>query len=134
MFSVPASSGPGSIAAGIKVIITNPDLVAASGLQQLDSSGNPIPNKDGSNALASSQLGTATGSADSVYAALVGSVAASSKLAQQGQSTQDAVTASVDALRQSASGVNLDEEVTNMLTLQHAYQASSRVLSTMNDL
>ncbi|HZY75597.1 MAG TPA: flagellar hook-associated protein FlgK [Jatrophihabitantaceae bacterium] len=134
MFSVPTSTGPGSIAAGIQVVMTDPNLVAASGLQQLDGSGNPIPNKDGSNALGASQLGTASGSADNVYASLIGAVAASSKLAQQGQATQDAVTSSVDALRQSASGVNLDEEVTNMLTLQHAYQASSRVLSTMNDL
>ena len=91
-------------------------------------------NLDGANALGTAGFAANAGSADKTYTALVGGVAATSRLAQQQQATQDAVTSSVDTLRQSASGVNLDEEITNMLTLQHSYQASSRVLSTMNDL
>jgi flagellar hook-associated protein 1 FlgK len=123
------SDGSGTItAANIAVTMTDPSLVAAAATS---SSGG---NLDGGNALAASNLGTAAGSADKVYGGLVGQVGSASKLAQQRQSTQDAVTASVDTLRQSASGVNLDEELTNMLTLQRAYQASSRVLTTMDSL
>jgi flagellar hook-associated protein 1 FlgK len=129
MFNNSVNGSTTVTASTIQVAFTQPALVAAAGASTVGTQ-----TKDGSNALGAAQLGTASGSADSVYASLVGSIAASSKLAQQGQATQTAVTASVDALRQSASGVNLDEEVTNMLTLQHAYQASSRVLSTMNDL
>jgi flagellar hook-associated protein 1 FlgK len=32
------------------------------------------------------------------------------------------------------SGVSLDEEMTNMITFQRGYQASSRVMSTMDDM
>lgn len=128
MFSVPASTGPGSVAAGISMILTNPAGVAASATASAGG------NLDGANALGTAGFAANAGSADKTYTALVGGVAATSRLAQQQQATQDAVTSSVDTLRQSASGVNLDEEITNMLTLQHSYQASSRVLSTMNDL
>ena len=44
------------------------------------------------------------------------------------------MTASVDSLRTSVSGVSYDEEVSNMLTFQRAYQASSRVLTTLDDM
>ncbi len=128
IYSVPVSTGPGSVAAGIKVTMTDPTLIAAS------STASASGNLDGGNALVVSGLGTQSGSADSVYQSLVGSVGAASKLAQQQQTTQDTVTSSVDTLRQSASGVNMDEEISNMLTLQHAYQASARVLNTMNSM
>ena len=84
--------------------------------------------------LAASELGAAAGSPDSLYTTLVGSVGSASALAQQQQTTQDSVTAGVDQLRQSASGVNMDEEVTNMMTFQHAYGAASRVLTTMDSM
>jgi len=34
---------------------------------------------------------------------------------------------------QSSSGVSIDEETTNLLTYQRAYQASSRVLTTVDE-
>ena len=45
---------------------------------------------------------------------------------------QQSVTDSVDALAMSSSGVSIDEETTNLLTYQRAYQASSRVLTTVD--
>ena len=116
----------GSGAAGITVALTDPASVAAS----LTSGGS----LDGSNALAASELGAATGSPDSLYTTLVGSIGSGSALAQQQQATQDSVTAGVDQLRQSASGVNMDEEVSNMMIFQHAYGAASRVLTTMDSM
>ena len=35
--------------------------------------------------------------------------------------------------RQSISGVSLDEEMTNLIQYQQSYQASARVMSTIND-
>lgn len=116
----------GSGAAGIAVALTNTDDVAASGT--------PGGNLDSANAVAAAKLGTAAGGPDSLYTNLVGAVGAQSALAQQQEATQLAVTTSVDALRTSASGVNYDEEVSNMLTYQHAYNAASRVLTTMDSL
>jgi flagellar hook-associated protein 1 FlgK len=44
------------------------------------------------------------------------------------------VTTSVGNLQQSASGVNIDQETTNILIYQRAYQASSRVLTTVDEM
>jgi flagellar hook-associated protein 1 FlgK len=32
------------------------------------------------------------------------------------------------------SGVNLDEEMTNMLQFQHGYQAAAKMVTTINDM
>jgi flagellar hook-associated protein 1 FlgK len=45
---------------------------------------------------------------------------------------QDSVVASAEDAVQSSSGVNLDEEMTNMLLYQRAYQASARVITTVD--
>ena len=47
---------------------------------------------------------------------------------------QNAVTDQVDAARDSESGVNLDEEMTNLLTYQRGYEAASRVLTTIDSM
>jgi flagellar hook-associated protein 1 FlgK len=47
---------------------------------------------------------------------------------------QQTVTTSVGNLQQSASGVNIDQETTNILIYQRAYQASSRVLTTVDEM
>jgi flagellar hook-associated protein 1 FlgK len=48
--------------------------------------------------------------------------------------TQDAVLAAADSAVQADSGVNLDEEMTNMLLWQRAYQASARVITTADEM
>ncbi len=40
----------------------------------------------------------------------------------------------VENRRQSVSGVSLDEEVSNMIKFQHAYNASSRMITTMDEI
>ena len=40
----------------------------------------------------------------------------------------------IEGWRKSTSGVNWDEELTNMLTFQKGYSASSRVLTTMDEM
>jgi flagellar hook-associated protein 1 FlgK len=115
----------GTTAATIAVAITDPAGIAAA------SSAGTV---DGSNAQAAAALGTAAGGPDALYTALVGDVGSASALATQQQTTQSSVTATVDGLRTSASGVSYDEEVSNMLTYQRAYQAASRVLTTVDDM
>jgi flagellar hook-associated protein 1 FlgK len=44
------------------------------------------------------------------------------------------VTQSVDTLRTASSGVSTDEEMSNLLTYQRAYQASSKVISVLDDM
>lgn len=116
----------GSGAAGITVAFTDPRKIAASST--------PGGNLDGGNALKAAQAGAAPGSPDATYAALVGDVGAATALAQQQASTQDSVVANVAALKSSVSGVSLDEEAANMLMYQQAFNAASRVLTTMDSM
>jgi flagellar hook-associated protein 1 FlgK len=116
----------GTGAAGISVAITDPALIAASAT--------PGGNLDGGNALATSKLGQSSTGPDALYTTLVAGVASASALAQQQKATQDAVTASVSALQTSVAGVSTDEEVSALLTYQHAYEAASRVLTTVDSV
>jgi flagellar hook-associated protein 1 FlgK len=54
--------------------------------------------------------------------------------ASQRSAIQTTVTAAADTARESTSGVNLDEEMTNMLAYQRAYEGASRVLSTIDSM
>ncbi|HZC70504.1 MAG TPA: flagellar hook-associated protein FlgK [Jatrophihabitans sp.] len=116
----------GSTAATISVSITDPKLVAAS-----STAGGTL---DGSNALSASVLGATSTGPDAAYAALVADIASASSLAQRQAETQSAVTSSVSALQTSISGVSTDEEVSAMMTYQRAYQAASRVMTTVDDM
>ena len=116
----------GSTAATLSVAVTNPATLAASGT--------PGGNLDGSVALGLSRLGSSSSGADAAYRSLVGTLATDVQRAVQQAAVQQAVTNSIDELAQSSAGVSFDEETTNLLTFQRAYEASSRVLTTVDEL
>ncbi|HYZ82248.1 MAG TPA: flagellar hook-associated protein FlgK [Solirubrobacteraceae bacterium] len=74
----------------------------------------------------------ANGSADQSYASFVAQVGDSVQSANSTQATQQAVLTAVSNQRQSVSGVSLDEEMTNLIQFQQAYQASARVMNAIN--
>jgi flagellar hook-associated protein 1 FlgK len=126
-----ASGGPlftGSTAATISVVITDPTKLAAS------ATASATGNLDAGTAKALSAFGTVAGGADSTYRQLIGSLASDVQSATQQAIIQDAVTTSVNNQQQSMSGVSMDEETSNLLTFQRAYQASSRVLTTVDEM
>jgi flagellar hook-associated protein 1 FlgK len=47
---------------------------------------------------------------------------------------QTAVTSMLSTQLGSISGVNVDEEMTNMMAFQRAYQASAQVVTTLNTM
>jgi flagellar hook-associated protein 1 FlgK len=47
---------------------------------------------------------------------------------------QDSVVAAAEAAVQTDAGVNLDEEMTNLLQFQRSYQAAARLISTIDDI
>lgn len=116
----------GTTAADLKVVVTDPLKLAASGV--------PGGNLDSSVAGKLALLGAAASGADSQYRQLVSTLGANVQNVAQQSLVQDSVTGSVDALAESASGVSLDEETSNLLTYQRAYQASARVLSTIDEM
>jgi len=126
MFSYTTGGPAGSLAASLAV---------ASGFSETDVAASSTgADTDGSNALTASRLGGVAGSADKLYQALVGAIGQASKNATSAATTQDSVTQSVDALRTAASGVSTDEELSNLLTYQRAYQASAKVISVLDDM
>jgi flagellar hook-associated protein 1 len=72
------------------------------------------------------------GAADQSYAAFVAQVGDGVQAAENTQSTQQAVLTAVSNQRQSVSGVSLDQEMTNLIQYQQAYQASARVMNAID--
>ena len=54
--------------------------------------------------------------------------------ARQAAVNQSVLTAQVDASRESLSGINIDEEMVNLLAAQRGYEGASRVLTTMDSM
>jgi flagellar hook-associated protein 1 len=62
------------------------------------------------------------------YASFVGAVGNAAQTSATSSAAQTTLIAQVTAAQQSVSGVNLDEEATNMLTYEQMYQANSKVI------
>jgi flagellar hook-associated protein 1 FlgK len=89
---------------------------------------------DGSVARAISDLGGSTSSILTGYRALVAQVGADRSDNQRESDQAQASRQLIASMQASESGVNLDEELAQMVTIQHAYAASARLLSTYNDM
>jgi flagellar hook-associated protein 1 len=84
-------------------------------------------------ALAVAQLNGAP-SVDGVYKTFVTKVGSDVAEAQRLQANAQVLTGSAQDRRESVSGVSMDEEMSNLVTFQRAYQASSRAMSTMDEM
>jgi flagellar hook-associated protein 1 len=73
------------------------------------------------------------GSADQSYNTFVTQIGSDVKSTQNAQQTAQSLLTAISNQRQSVSGVSLDEEMTNLITYQQAYQASARVMNAINE-
>ena len=100
----------------------------------------PARSSSNANALAFSGLdtaGTLNGGTVSLtvgLSELVAKAGVEARHASLGLEAQQAIDAQVTAERESVSGVNLDEEATNLMKYQQAYQAAAQVLKTADTL
>lgn len=76
--------------------------------------------------------GTAT--AQQAFSEMVANAGAAARTAKDQSEYAEASLTQVDALRQSVSGVNTDEEMMNMMKFQRAYQAALRVVETADSM
>ena len=78
------------------------------------------------------------GAPDQAYASFIDQVGNAVQSAENGQTTAQSVLTGISNQRQSVSGVSLDQEMTNLINDQQAYEASARVMnaisSTINSL
>lgn len=117
-------------AANIVNLIGDPSKLAA---------GTAIGGGDNRNALALQELQSAAvvggkASLNQSYASLVGFVGNRSNIVQVNLSAQEGLVEQLNALQQSESGVNLDEEAANLLRYQQYYRASARVIEVGSTL
>jgi flagellar hook-associated protein 1 FlgK len=82
--------------------------------------------------LAQSIANLSGGSADQSYSAFIAQVGDRVQSAENTQATGQAVLTAIGNQRQSVSGVSLDEEMTNLIQYQQAYQASARMMQTID--
>ena len=68
------------------------------------------------------------------YGDLIGSIGQRKAAIAQAADTQNAIKDQVQAMRESVSGVSLDEEMVSLTKYQRAYEAAGKVLSTVDEL
>ena len=71
---------------------------------------------------------------DSAYNAFVARVGSEVRKAVGDEANAQALTDAVSDRRESVAGVSLDEEMSQIIKFQRAYQASSRAMSTMDEM
>jgi flagellar hook-associated protein 1 FlgK len=117
----------GSGAADIAVnssLVSDPSLIAA---------GNGSGPLDGSNALAMSQIQNQAAIVPA-FQSMVANLGQTVSTAASNQTTQDQVTQQLQTQQASVSGVSIDEEMTNLINFQQAYEASAHFITTISGL
>jgi len=71
---------------------------------------------------------------NSFYSSLVSDIGGVAKEASINNDAQTQVLGDLEAYRQSVSGVSLDEEATNLIKYQYAYQAAAKVITVVDSL
>lgn len=121
-------------AKSIKVAITDPAKVPFSTANPVSA----VPGTPGvlNNGIADqlSDIGAAGTGPDQDYQQMIGQLGVSAQASSRRSDIQNAVRDQVDTDRGAESGVNLDEEMTNLLTYQRGYEAASRVLTTVDSM
>jgi flagellar hook-associated protein 1 FlgK len=119
-------------AANIRFVITQPDQLAMA------APGGQVGAKDGSHADAivawAKNPPDGLPGPDAEYRQLVVDLGAHSQGVQRRAEIQAATARQVDAERTSFSGVNLDEEMSNLVQFERAYQAAAKVISTIDEM
>ena len=88
----------------------------------------------GHDALVAATLYTPSQTVTDFYAGLVGKIGTASSQATEMAGNQQLVVDQVTSQVSQVSGVSLDEEATDMIKFQHAYQASARVITAMDEM
>ncbi len=123
----------GLTAKDIKVVLNDPGKVAFSRGFPLDPD-DTLAALDNGVADLLSDVGTAGNGPDAAYQSMIGQLGVAAQAAIRRSEIQDSVTDQVDTARDAEAGVNLDEEMTNLLTYQRGYEAASRVLTTIDSM
>lgn len=116
------------------ILQDNPSLIRAAADNGDDNLG------QGENALAIARLRNTplfngeTISIEGFYSGIINSLGVESQQAERAVLNQEALSAQLVGRREEASGVSIDEELSNMVQFQHGYQAAARLLTTLDEV
>ncbi|SHH20074.1 flagellar hook-associated protein FlgK [Tepidibacter thalassicus] len=74
------------------------------------------------------------GSPDDFVKTLISNIGVDAQEAKRMTQNQEVLVNQIDSTRQSVSGVSLDEEMANMVKFQHAYNASARMITAVDEM
>ena len=114
----------GTGASDMIVTMTDPKGVAASGAAP--------PAYDGDNAISMGQRANDAGGADATYRSLMVQLGVQAQSINRQTDLQSSVASQLDDARTAASGVSLDEEMTNLVQYQHAYEAAAKFVTAID--
>lgn len=80
------------------------------------------------------QLVLSVGTTDEYFRAMTGQLGVQGQQSDRMVKNQEKLLNQIDNFRQSVSGVSVDEEMTNMIKFQHAYNASARVVTAVDQM
>jgi flagellar hook-associated protein 1 FlgK len=124
----------GSSAADLQVDPSDPaDLAVAAAAGVVDGSIAAAIGDLSEDGAASAALGGSPGASE-LWRQLTTSLGVQVQSLDSAVSVQDSVVAAAQDAVESSAGVNLDEEMTNMLLYQRAYQASARVVTVIDEM
>lgn len=136
-----ATETVGITAANIAVkstVVNNPYLVAAARGQAASVSTTDVGNNSNITLVMSSRsknyAGYGNTTLEGYLSGMVSSVGAQTSSIETAATNQALVLKEVSTKLSSKTGVNMDEELTDLIKYQRAYQAAARVFSTCNDL
>lgn len=119
--------GTGALGLAVSTeIIADPSLIAASGTSTPKAAVN-----DGSNAQAVAELATSPTGASASYRTLVQDLGTDAQSANDQLAAATAVASQAQAALQAVSGVDVTEQMTQLLTDQQNFEASSKLISIM---
>ncbi|WP_249009153.1 flagellar hook-associated protein FlgK [Conexibacter sp. DBS9H8] len=125
-FTLTTGGAPGTAAASLAV---NPTLVANPSEVPVTATTNPGANDI---AVAVSQL--SGGAPDQAYGALVETVGGLAQAASNNATNETALATQIDNQRQSVEGVDMNQEMANLVQEQQAYEASAKVMSAFSTM
>ncbi len=121
----------------------NPILLSASGYNKIatSKSGDASDNRSILDGILTKWRGGFVGidgeeklNSDDFYSRIISRIGITTNEAKNFVETQEELLVGIDNKRKSISGVSSDEEMKNMLTYQHAYNASARIVSIIDNM
>jgi flagellar hook-associated protein 1 FlgK len=79
-------------------------------------------------------FGAEGASSEDYYAALIAGLGIEAERATEHKEAQNLLLTEIDTRRESVRGVSIDEEMTNLVASQHAYQAAVKLVTVIDDL